>query len=345
MIFTPIGGEFWYDKNIVTKCSETVSGYFLNGGRSSLSCICKYLRQVGKNNIMVPSYLCPTILDVFDNERMNYMFYDINEDFSINISSIEKNIGQVESIMFINYFGLSLSDIEMMYLTSLKNNNKVLIEDKVHTISNQYFGDFAFNSFRKFLPISGSLLQTDINIGTIINDLEMNESYIDQIKKARALKTDCIVNNKGSEEGYLLAFKLAESLYYQKFAYGSPSEKALLEKINFVKIKRIRNKNYKYLQNLLMGIEDIKIIFKDIGSKTPLGLPIYVTENKREVILNRLKLKQIYLPVHWNLKSEKRIKNNTTKIMSDRIITLIIDQRYKLTDLDRLVCEIETILG
>lgn len=340
-----IGGEFWYDNNIISKQSRPFDGYFLSGGRSSLSCICRYLKLTGKNRIMLPSYLCPTILDVFDNEKIDYIFYDINEDFSINIDSIKKNLHIVESIMIINYFGLSLSNEEISCLISLKNSNKVLIEDKVHTIYKQYFGDFAFNSFRKFLPVSGSILQTDIDMENIICGLKSNTSYDTQIKKARDLKTEYIVNNKGTKQSYLRAFELAESLYYEEISCGNPFEKIRLEQTDFDEIGRIRNQNYRYLQTLLGDIKNITIIFKDIGTKTPLGLPIYIDEDKRDILLTGIKNFQIYLPVHWNLKNEERIHNNIAKSMSDKIVTLVIDQRYGKSDMDMLASKIKMILG
>jgi dTDP-4-amino-4,6-dideoxygalactose transaminase len=345
MITKPIGGEFWYDKSLISEYTNPVNTYFLNGGRSSLACICRYLKSKNIFRILLPSYLCSTILDVFDDEKVDYTFYDINQDLSINIESIENNIEFIESIMFINYFGLSLNSEEKKYLISLKNKNKLLIEDKVHSLCSSFIGDIAFNSLRKFMSVSGSILQTKLDLEDIIKNMSFNLRYDIKIKKARKQKTGFIASNEGLEYDYLSTFKLAEELYYKQYSIGSNSEKELINTANFTEIKKIRNQNYKYLYNSLLDVGSIKIIFPKIDDKAPLGLPIYIDNDKRNFLVKKLRDSHIYLPVHWNLDNEERINNNKSKWMSSRMVTLVIDQRYDKNDMYRLAAEIRMIIG
>jgi len=63
-----VGGEFYDDSNwlIQSPALNTEDLYFLNGGRACLMVIADYLLSIGISRVLIPSYLCPSILDVFD---------------------------------------------------------------------------------------------------------------------------------------------------------------------------------------------------------------------------------------------------------------------------------------
>lgn len=340
-----IGGEFWYDSAFIKDGASELPGYFLGGGQSSLYVACEYLKQLGINRILLPDYLCPTILDRIDKQNIGYEFYNINDDFSVDLDSLERKMNSFKAVLFINYFGLSTSRTELDYFKALKERGIIVIEDKVHTLDNNYMGDFAFNSFRKFVPYSGSILYTELDVRGIIEKLPLNVEYFKAVRNARDKKTRYVNSTTKVDCEYLAAFKAAEESYYHTASRGDGSEKEMVSKLDIEKLERIRRENYLYLLDIFKQTGGIQPVFKDIAGKVPLGFPVYVEAERRDLLRNQLKNENIFLPVHWNLRDEKRIDSVRAKEISDKILTIVVDQRYTKKDMNFLAEKILGLLG
>ncbi len=71
-----VGGEFYYDSSwqVNTSVVDTSHLTFLNGGKACLIVIGDYLRAHGINEILLPSYLCPSILNTLENTGWGTIF-------------------------------------------------------------------------------------------------------------------------------------------------------------------------------------------------------------------------------------------------------------------------------
>ena len=85
-----IGGEFYYDQRWNTGQSRLAAGemVFLNGGAACLTVIGDFLRARGVRRVLLPAYLCPSILTVLERCRLEWAFYRVNEDLSIDLASL-----------------------------------------------------------------------------------------------------------------------------------------------------------------------------------------------------------------------------------------------------------------
>ena len=105
-----IGGEFEirtkdFIKYGSTQPFEFNKGYFYSSGRAALHHILSLLIQKEKKKILLPDYLCESIVEVVKISKIPFYFYSINEDLSINIDSIKEIYTEKSSILIINYFG------------------------------------------------------------------------------------------------------------------------------------------------------------------------------------------------------------------------------------------------
>lgn len=343
--FTPIGGEFWYEAGIIKNEPSEFAGIFLGGGQSALYVICEYLKNVEIHSVLLPEYLCPTILDRLDEQGLAYDFYEVNSDFSINLDSITAKIDSFEAIMFINYFGLSTTKEELEFFKGLKEKGIIVIQDQVQSLSNDnYLGDFVFNSYRKFCPYSGSLLYTDSDVSEIIRKLPYNQNYFELIRRARAKKTEILALKGVNESEYLTAFDAAEESYYSLVSMGDKWEKEMISSLDIEKIGRSRRENYLYLLKEIAKIKELTPVFKELKGKVPLGMPVYMDSKNRNLLRQKLIKEGIFLPVHWNLTNENRIKSQKAKEMASKIVTLVIDQRYDAKDMDLMLNAIKNNL-
>ncbi|WP_026882558.1 hypothetical protein [Clostridium akagii] len=352
-LMKPIGGEFWFDDifldNTINNMKNS-NGILLSGGQSAIQFIIENINFKQDEYILIPSYLCPTILYNFQRKKINILFYEINEDLSINLMDIENKINQykIKALFFIDYFGFYHDNNTIQFLKSIKENGIILIEDAVQMFwfkrMKKFIGDYVFNSYRKFLPVDGSVVLCNNN-----GEFEFDEDdYCKLMNEARLKKTQYIKFNIGKEQEFLNLFNEAEEAYYKrKNVNGMDNEsKKLLNKTNYELIKKTRFDNYTYLYDRLKEVSGIKILFNKelIEDNIPLGLPILI--NNRDFIRKELRNYSIYCPIHWDISNEAFIKEfDKSLYVSNNLLTLPIDNRNNEEDMERLLSEIMKLVG
>ncbi|NFT07292.1 MULTISPECIES: DegT/DnrJ/EryC1/StrS family aminotransferase [Clostridium] len=372
----PIGGEFWFedkfqDKDIFNDIES--QGVLLSGGDSAIRFILNEISFKCNEVIALPSYLCPTIIKLIEKLNIKYKFYNINKYLSIDMESIENLISKynIKAVFFIDYFGFYHDESTRKYLGNLKSKNILLIEDAVQKFwlkyEDKFIGDYVFNSYRKFLPIDGSLVLfnkykslNNINssnkndklvelkkINESLKYIEENDGYFQFMGKARDVKTKFILEGIGNENEYLNLFDRAHKAYYERkdIFKINPKHKNYLNYFPGNKLLKKRNENYKYLFENLKNIKEINFLnhSENLYDNTPLVFPILI-EN-RDYIKKQLMKRNIYIPVHWDLSNEVWINEFKESLsISKRILSLQIDWRYEIQDMDFLVNSLKDIL-
>ena len=316
-------GNFFHRKrnNLLKK------SILLSSGRDCIYYILKSLNL--KSRVLLPSYLCNSMLVPFDELGVKYDFYNVDENLNIDITDLKKKIEKnTECVFVIHYFGVEQPKIRDIKEIFEKNNIK-LVEDQVQSFLSSYpnVGNYVFNSYRKFLPVpDGAFL-----LGEFERKVKLSKSpkYVFKRFFGGLLK-----NFKFLKSYWRKIFIESEETYidsYSRPAKMSNISKYLLNKLNFREIINIRRRNYLYLASKL----ESKLLYPNISkSVCPLGCPILV-ENRDEV-RNFLISNKIYPPVHWDLPEEVKEFEDSYSI-SKRILTIPIDQRYNLKDMKRIV--------
>lgn len=347
----PIGGEHWFNDNLFDNSVDNfkdTSGIFLSGGQSAIRFILEDLNISSNEFVLVPSYLCPSILQNFKKLNVKYEFYKVNKDLSIDIEDINKklNLLEVKALFLINYFGFYHKEEAIKYLNQLKDKGIIIIEDAVQMLwfcRKRYIGDYIFNSYRKFLPIDGSIVLCNKKISYEFE----KDDYYKNIKLARSKKTEFQNNYIGSEEEFLSLYEKAEKEYSKRERILGMDDKSkeLLSKIDYKFILKKRKENYCYLFDKLIYNENIQIIYDKnlIEDNVVLGFPILI--KKRDEIRIKMREENIYCPVHWDILNESwAVEYVDSRYISKNIITLPIDQRYDLDDMDRVIENINKLV-
>ncbi|MDF2877903.1 MAG: hypothetical protein K0S30_999 [Clostridia bacterium] len=350
----PIGGEFWFEDDIlndyINNFNET-NTILLYGGQSAIEFILQDIELKEDEWILLPSYLCPTILYKFKNKNVNTLFYEINEDLSINIKSISKLIRKfnVQALFFIDYFGFYHNKQTLDYLKRLKDKGILLIEDAVQMLwfsrKSRFIGDYIFNSYRKFFPSDGSIVLLSEKQHLEYKIIEDN--YNNLILEARVKKTQYVKNHTGKEEDFLNKFVEADEWYYKREDINGIDErsKEFLSHVDYEKIKEQRIENYNYLYDRLIENNKVKILFdkEKIEDNVPLAFPVLI--NHRDVVRKELRVFNIYCPVHWDITREEWSENFPKSIkISKSILSIPIDWRYSKKDMDYLIYKFNGIL-
>ena len=347
----PIGGEQWFDIELFDKRVnnfQNIEAVFLMGGQSAIRFILEDIEIKYDEYILMPSYLCPSILHHIKKLKIKYEFYKINKDLSIDLEDIKEKVSKlkIKAVFFIDYFGFYHGKETLEYFQVLKNHNIIIVEDAVQMLwfnRRKFMGNYVFNSYRKFLPIDGAIVLC--NKFKKFNAIK--NSYYDSVNLARSKKTVFEKFGIGKEDEFLSLYEKAEEEYYKaECILGIDHEtKKMLAMVDSNYISDIRRRNYIYLYDELIQNNQIQIIFDKnfIEDNTILGLPILI-EN-RDDIRRKLREFNIYCPVHWDILKEEWLEKYTDSIyVSKRIITLPIDQRYDLEDMDRVISSISNLI-
>lgn len=338
-----IGSEFELDPFLLKAKDKDWSNFFpmknkvfLSTGRDSLIYA---IRACNFQKMLVPSYIEESVLAQIVKEGISIDFYKIDSNLRVNLSDIEKKTNDADSLLIIHYFGFPqpIKEIESL----CKKRNLVMIEDCVQSMLSSYagkplgsFGMVSFNSLRKFIGIpDGSILF--ISKKTNVIESRLHKEFVKKRTNALLGKYHYLNGDKNYSRLYFQkAFYEAEKIIdkYPKPALMSLKSKEILKKIDFPQIIKMRRKNFKFLLSKLHSIALYKKLPQNV---CPLGFPIIT--KKRDKIKTLLIKNKIYPPIHWILPYEIRKEFRISRLISDHILTIPIDQRYTITDMMRVI--------
>ena len=339
----PIGGEPFYSPlKLISLPKNNIRNYFRErfpgkhltytyGGYYSLRVILQHLKLSKDEKVLLPSYMCPTILYPFKELGILYEFYKVNNNLQIDLGELTKRLdGKAKVVFFINYFGFKQSDEVITALLKLKESGIIIIQDVVQDFyvqNNDLIGNYAFMSFRKFFPCEGSIIISQDKIDDVVIKGK-NKAYFNNKLKGRFwryyhYKYDC------DEKRFLTLFekanksyRLPENIKFTKY------DEYVLNRIDFEKDKVTRRCNFKLLIDHLGD----KALYKSLpGNVVPLVFPVIVRE--RSNLQRKLRENNIYCPVHWMLSDDivnKEFKDS--RLLSEHILSIPINANrdYKL---------------
>ena len=339
----PIGGEPFYSSlKLISLPKNNIRNYFLErfpgkhltytyGGYYSLRVILQHLKLSKDEKVLLPSYMCPTILYPFKELGIPYEFYKVNNNLQIDLVDLSKRVdGKAKVVFFINYFGFKQSDEVITALLKLKESGIIIIQDVVQDFyvqNNDLIGNYAFMSFRKFFPCEGSIIISQDKIDDVVINGK-NKTYFNNKLKGRFLRYFHYKYGY-NEESFLSAFKKANESYRlpENFKFTKYDE-YMLNRIDFEKDKETRRENFK----VLLERFDNQALFKSLPENVvPLVFPVIVRE--RSNLQRKLRENNIYCPVHWMLSDDivnKEFKDS--RLLSEHILSIPINANrdYKL---------------
>lgn len=330
-----IGGEFPIAVtdilNAEGRHSIVPDVYTYSSGRAALYQILNYLKHnKAISRILLPDYLCSSVLVPVNALGLDYAFYPIDERLELMPDDFKKTYRECTVVLLINYFGLKNLDSQIKEIRSI-DENAIIIEDDVQAYYEflKPLGDveFKFTSLRKTFAVpDGGLVKTKQNMPII----EKTNTF-GQYKAAAALLKSMREGNF-NDKIYLEMFEKGENLIDDEIECGMSR---IAEKLYYfvnddhVKVRRLNNANY-----LLEKLEQIGIkpILPFNEGRVPLFIPIAL--KNRDQVRRAMFQKEIFCPVHWPL---ERMELQRGKIMAEKELSLIIDQRYGRKEIDEII--------
>jgi hypothetical protein len=340
-----VGGEFYDDPVwlVDTPTLSTRGMTFLNGGKACLIVISEVLLSRDIQHILLPAYLCPTIVNTLEHSGLTCEYYQIKPDFSIDLDDLAQKVDSRQAVYFINYFGFLQPASVRDYLYSLRQKGILVVEDNAQVgFSSQTIGDFVFNSIRKLAAYDGGYLIAPVDVKPILHKHQGTPNRrLPVIREYRRRLVDYLFQGEEIFDDLSSLYELAEAIYEtDDVVEGDPQEQWGSEHLDWQRIKQVRRENYAYLSGLISAIPELSPVFPVLqADNMPLGFPVYVNGVPRDWLFDALGNAGIGLTIHWDgLLTDPRLNGNPAAVdMASRILTLVIDQRTSRTQLDYMV--------
>lgn len=337
-----VGGEFYYDEQwlVNSPVINTTGMTFLNGGKACLIVIARFLRSHKIDRVLLPAYLCPTIVDTLESCGLHCAYYPMREDLSIDLDALERKLGSHKAVLFINYFGFQHDKETRAYFKALRRRGVFVIEDNSQAgFPAQTTGDFVFNSLRKLAPYDGGYLLTPHDVSGYVRDEQgVVNRRLPVIRDYRRKLGEYRYRASGSHAELAQLYAQVERYYEHDFIVsGDAEERWSIEHLDWSGIMRARRGNYTYLLELISGIPGVTPLFPVLqADNLPLGLPVYVDGVSRDRLFDAMGNAGIGLTVHWDaLLRDPRLNTDPMAVnIASRVLTLVIDQRHSRKQLE-----------
>lgn len=250
---------------------------FLRSGREAIAlalCSIAEKKRESKLVVLLPSYICPSMVSPFEHFSCKIHYYNLNLDFSVNQNDLMDKFKTYNPncILIVNYFGVTFENTILDPIKTADSNVQIIydVTHSVLSISKILLGnvDYYVASLRKWFGIadggilfSNSFVKTDVIMHT--SDTEFSKLREDSLEMKRQYLSnkDILVKVKFKNQ-----LRKAE-LFLEDNTINSLSELSHL-KLNLINVSNIRKKrniNFKHLWNEIKTLPKIEfaIIVED----------------------------------------------------------------------------------
>ena len=295
---------------------------------------------------LLPAYLCPSIIRALQPAGLQYAFYDVNRDLSVNIDQVARLAAEGDVFYFINYFGFPPAPSVQLFIRSLQQHGILVVEDNAQAgFPPNTIGDYVFNSLRKLAPYDGGYLKTRFDLQPIINRFTGKPNRrLPLIRAYRQRLAGYLLKGGDDREELQALYEQAEHYYgIDGVVSGDETEKGYIERLDWQEMRQIRRENFLYLLEQAGSITGVTPLFTSLPEGiTPYGLPVYLDSSIRDKVLDMLGDAEISLLVHWDeiIAHPVTCTNRLAVEMACGMLTLPVDQRINRKQLDYLAVKL-----
>ena len=332
-----IGSEFWN----ATVCPAPTglfpaSAQWYLSGRMALNAILRDLPAA--RTAALPAWCCHTMVKPFLDAGLEIRFYPVRKTADGLALDIDESC---DILLVMDYFGF-------VPLHPLITNHPCVVCDITHSLFSSIppGAKYYFGSLRKWCGVFGG--------GYAWSDHPLpRESSPDagfaackahaMASKAQYLKESVLGQpHSAPKNAYLESFARAETILDELSGIppAHPSDVFIATHLDADVMVLRRRSNARIL---LDAFPELRLIPELRPSDVPLCVPILVPGGQRDALRNCLIEREIYLPIHWPRTPLHADAPDPDGFYRDEL-SLVCDQRYTETDMDRLIGSIRDFL-
>lgn len=346
----PVESESAYSR-LVARWEQQAYLSMYSNGRAAYFAILKHIAAEADYSlrVLLPSYLCHTMLEPARAAGLEAVFYKVRADLSIDIDDLARLMRAGASVIVIcDYFGFrgSLQVLDDPHLPM--TDDHFVLYDATHSALDQepwktavWKPDVCVVSLRKMLPVvdgAFAIWMSRRSVSGPESPTTLSES-VSLRSVAMLLKASYLLHGQGDKKVYLSMYHQSESLVdeeYQQTRGMSALSRSMLEHVDLIKARTSRRENYRRLLEMLGNLESVRPLFPVLPDDVyPLGFP--VVADRRDELRTHLAQNNIYCPIHWILPDDIPADEfPESHGLSQRILTIPCDQRYTASDMTKV---------
>jgi len=311
-------------------------------GRDSIALASQHFKLGAQDTVLLPGYLCDTISAAFAG-KCKLLYYDIREDFSIDVNSVEDIFSKhrIKVFYIIHYFGFLHENLEQISKLC-KKYGALLWEDHAHSAlsnMNYDYADAMLFSFRKVLPVpdgGGIWLQDNSTLNLVSGSSPTSDILSLLIFAKRRL---WCTNKRLRSVAHSLARKNVNSLSQgQKKIIVRPVSHMSRRMIRSADTKRIacdRRFLFDKWQQFIAETRFDPVFSKLPEDVCPQGFPIWIANPNQ--LLQELEVHKVFLKIQWPLPEYLRSVCPISWRISKSIITLPIYPGLSPADMENII--------
>ena len=317
-----IGGYFELELPIERRQKYPQALQF-QSARSAFFSLLQHMPNVKR--VYAPAYICDSMLAPINASRKQLEHYEINEKLAIK-EPIQLNTDDL--LLYVNYFGVCDSNVDQVL--QKYNPSQVVIDCSQAFYAGPYDCLATIYSPRKFFGVpDGGLLITKQCLSPPEEKDQGSISRMSHLIQRLAFS---------AEEGYS-SYNVAEkSLDELKPKRMSDLTSLLLQSINYEDAENKRKSNFVALH---MTLGRSNILSLDHVKGAPMCYP-YLLE--RDIDKAFLANHRIYIPTYWPDVNKRGRKDSFEINAANNLIALPCDQRYEISDLNKVLKELDNAL-
>ncbi len=286
----------------------------LNTGRNALEYI---IRARNCKKLYLPLFSCKVLLQPIQRVGIAFEFYNIDSNLEAIFDFKKMQEGDI--FLYINYFGLKRNYIQIL-IEKCRN----LVIDNAQAFFDAPFKDVdTLYSARKFFGVpDGAYLYCKKPAPA---KLEKSFSFNRFEQLLRRIDVS-------AEDGYASFIAAENALAELPVGQMSALTQSLLQSIDYDHVAAIRRRNYLYLHNALSRINEFKIDLEHVN--IPMVYPFWTFDvNLRRKLIDH----KVYVAQYWPNVLEWSKKESVEYKLASNIISLPVDQRIGIEDLDNII--------
>ena len=299
--------------------------------------------------VLLPSYLCNTMLEPVRRVGLPAVFYKVHYDLSIDIHDLKRLIRTGPSMVVIcDYFGFHVPRLVLDDPDVPLTDDHIVLYDATHSALDPepwktavWKPDVCVMSLRKMLPVvdgAFAIWPSHRSMPEPESPATLSESASLR-SVAMLLKASYLHQGQGEKRTYLSMYHRSENLVaqeYQRTRGMSALSISMLEHVDLIKARTSRRGNYLRLLEMLSNVEGVRPLFPVLPDDVyPLGFP--VVADCRDELRTYLAQNKIYCPIHWALPDGIPADEfPESHRLSQRILTIPCDQRYTVSDMTKV---------
>jgi hypothetical protein len=352
-----LSGRGGYCLRLRTDGNHLGATTFVSCGRSALALAIHEVTnrvQRRETRFLLPSYLCHTVIQPFEELGIEVAFYDVGSSLQVRVTEIAARMdSRTAGILVVQYFGFPHGPDLIPQLRAVAPETAI-IDDRTHTLLSDLHnpglaseGAIRVYSARKWLPVPDLGIVAWPSNGSRTSLSEDAEGYNlpFALRRLGGLLLRSLFFAFPCE--YLRSRSLepvrgAESILDRRTVAGNatPISTALWRHWNWRTAWESRRRNFLYLLANWPRKAGVPLRSAVEDDSCPLGFPIRTPE--RDALRRRLIAGGVYPPVHWILpKQVPATEFAQSACLAAEELTIPIDQRYGLEHMDLVLEAVE----